>query len=78
MVCRTVGTQTDNVKQSNNLDTDFLMKLKSFLLELFQGKFVQENEKARDLLIQSAMRNHFSINVTQGEAEDIEGVTMES
>ena len=57
------STQTEKGDCLNDQGTDeeFLSKLKAFLLELFQGKFLQESEKAKDLLIESAMRNNFGI-----------------
>ena len=58
------STQTEKVsKEVVPLpDKEFFTKFKDFLLELFQGKIMDENIGAQSLLIESAMRNHFKIN----------------
>ena len=58
-----VGTQTE-CKVLNELDEGkFVKKLMAFMLEIFKGKFIEESDKDKKLVIENAIQNNFCVDV---------------
>lgn len=75
----TVSTQTEKTMKiaetENANNEDFFKKLRNFMVEILSINFSQENKKSKQGLADSAIRNHFGIDLTKESDNTISGTS---